>query len=50
VGVFEGLPAGAQAMAAPFREDILYRVARVVERNTRMPDAPWTRAKPEESK
>ena len=50
VGVFQGLPAGAQAMAAPFREDLLYRVARVAEKNTRMQDAPWTKALPEERK
>ncbi|MCD8349750.1 MAG: Asp-tRNA(Asn)/Glu-tRNA(Gln) amidotransferase subunit GatA [Planctomycetaceae bacterium] len=50
VGVFEGLPAGAQAMAAPFREDLLYRVARVAEQNTRMPDAPWTKESPEDPK
>ncbi len=47
VGVFEGLPAGVQAMGPAFREDILYRVARVAETNTRLPGAPWTKAQPE---
>lgn len=47
VGVFQRLPAGVQAMGAPFREDLLYRVARVTEKNTRMVDAPWTLTQPE---
>ncbi len=47
VGVFQRLPAGAQAMASPFREDLLYRVAREAEKNTRLADAPWTQPKPE---
>ncbi len=50
VGVFNGLPAGVQVMAPPFREDILYRIARVGERNTRLPDAPWTKPAPEAAK
>ncbi|MDR1745131.1 MAG: Asp-tRNA(Asn)/Glu-tRNA(Gln) amidotransferase subunit GatA [Planctomycetota bacterium] len=50
VGVFEGLPAGVQAMGAPFREDILYRIGRAAENNTRLPGAPWTKAAPEVAK
>ena len=30
MGVFDKLPAGVQALAAPFREDYLYRVASIV--------------------
>ncbi len=44
------LPAGVQGMAAYFREDILYRVARVVEKNTALENAPWTRASLEGAK
>ncbi|MCL2000130.1 MAG: Asp-tRNA(Asn)/Glu-tRNA(Gln) amidotransferase subunit GatA [Planctomycetes bacterium] len=47
IGVFQRLPAGTQAMAAAFREDLLYRVAREAEKNTRLIDAPWTKPKPE---
>lgn len=43
VGVFDGLPTGVQAMAAPFREDILYRAARQVEKNIDIDNAPWMR-------
>ncbi len=50
VGAFEGLPAGVQAMGAPFREDILYRIARAAEQNARLPGAPWTKAAPEAAK
>ncbi|MCC8109087.1 MAG: Asp-tRNA(Asn)/Glu-tRNA(Gln) amidotransferase GatCAB subunit A, partial [Planctomycetes bacterium] len=50
VGVLGGLPVGAQAMAAPFRENILYRLARVAEQNSRLPDAPWTKPEPEAAK
>ncbi|MCC8190701.1 MAG: Asp-tRNA(Asn)/Glu-tRNA(Gln) amidotransferase subunit GatA, partial [Planctomycetes bacterium] len=45
VGVADGLPVGVQAMAAPFREDLLYRLAWVTEQNRELPDAPWTRAR-----
>lgn len=48
--VVDGLPAGVQGMAAYFREDILYRVARVVEKNTALENAPWTRASLEGAK
>lgn len=47
IGTFEGLPAGVQAMGAAFSENVLYRIARVAEKNTRLPEAPWTKAKPE---
>ncbi len=50
VGVFDGLPAGVQVMAPPYREDILYRIARVAEKNTQLPGAPWTKNAPEAAK
>ena len=50
-GLYDGLPAGVQVMGAPFREDILYRVARAAERGIGpLPGAPWTKAQPEEVK
>lgn len=40
-GLADGLPLGLQVMAAPFREDLLFRAARAFERETAMPaDAP----------
>ncbi len=44
IGVFDNLPTGVQALAAPFRENILYRVAREAEKNSRLENAPWTTA------
>lgn len=50
VQVDNGLPTGVQAMAGSFKEHILYRVARVIEQNTQLADAPWTKPAPEAAK
>ncbi len=50
VGLSNRLPVGVQALAAPFREDILYRIAREAEKNTRLDNAPWTMPAPEGSR
>ncbi|MDR1521199.1 MAG: Asp-tRNA(Asn)/Glu-tRNA(Gln) amidotransferase subunit GatA [Planctomycetota bacterium] len=50
IGVFDGLPTGVQAVAGPFAENILYRLARTIEKNTRLVGAPWTLAGPKEAK
>jgi aspartyl-tRNA(Asn)/glutamyl-tRNA(Gln) amidotransferase subunit A len=50
VGVFDGLPAGVQAMGGPFSEAVLYRLARAAEKNTRLEGAPWTLPAPKEAK
>jgi aspartyl-tRNA(Asn)/glutamyl-tRNA(Gln) amidotransferase subunit A len=50
VGTFDGLPVGAQAMSAPFGENILCRLVRLIEKETRLEGAPWTLAKPKETK
>ncbi|MDR1535046.1 MAG: Asp-tRNA(Asn)/Glu-tRNA(Gln) amidotransferase subunit GatA [Planctomycetota bacterium] len=50
VGVFADLPAGVQAVAGPFNEHLLYRLARAVEKNTSLENAPWTLAGPKEAK
>lgn len=43
----DGLPVGVQAMGAHFREDVLYRIARAVEKSVKLADPPWTRPNPE---
>ncbi|MDR0361469.1 MAG: Asp-tRNA(Asn)/Glu-tRNA(Gln) amidotransferase subunit GatA [Planctomycetota bacterium] len=50
VGAHDGLPVGVQAMAGYFRESALYRLARTVEKNVKLPDAPWARPIPEGGK
>ncbi len=47
VGAADGLPTGVQVMGRAFGENILYRVAREAEKNTRLDDAPWTLKAPE---
>lgn len=49
-GVCDGLPCGVQALAAPYRENILYQTAREVEKTVTLPNAPWTFAAPEGGK
>ncbi len=40
-GVADKLPVGVQGMAGYFREDVLYRLARVVEKHAVLEGAPW---------
>lgn len=46
----DGLPVGVQAMGGAFRENVLYRVARLVETSRELANAPWTKSEPEVAK